>query len=142
MRDMYSEETIESLIAAAVKTGDTNGASLDLKGYESATIVVSIGITDTTIDGSNMFEFELEESDDDSSFTDVAAADTIGEVSGTNTGCFGVVDTSTEGSSVHTVHYIGSKQYVRPVINVTGTMDAGAPISAVGIKRGYKYPPA
>lgn len=144
MKDMYNEETWEQLIAPAVRTADANGTAVNLAGYGSASFCASIGVVpsgDQTLDASNKFEFELEESDDNSTFSDVADADVIDYVAGTNDGCFGVVDDSTEAYAVFTCHYIGDKQYVRPVLNVTGTMNTGTPIGVTGVKRDYKYPP-
>lgn len=143
-RDMFSEETWEQLIDPATANSDVNGSSLDLSGYDSATIVVTVGESAdaASLSGTNKIEFELEESDDDSSFTDVDDGDIIGEVSGTNDGCFGVIDASDEDDAVYTVHYTGAKRYVRPVLNFSGTHTTGTPIGAIGVKRGYKYPPA
>ena len=143
-RDMYSEETWEQLIDPAVLTSDTNGSSLDLAGYDSGTIVVAVGECGNaaTISATNKIEFEIEESANDSDWSDVDDADIIGEVSGTNDGCFGVIDSSTEDDACFTVHYIGDKRYIRPVINFSGTHATGTPIGAIGVGRGYKYPPA
>lgn len=140
MRDRYSEETIEQLIDPAVATSDVNGSSLDLQGYTSGTIIVSVG---ESADASSLastikFDIEIEHSDDDSTFADCAVGDTVGEVSAGN---FGTIDSSADDDAVFTVHYVGSKRYVRPVLNFTGTHTNGTPIGAVGIKRGYKYPP-
>ena len=84
----------------------------------------------------------LEESDDDSAFTDVADADLTDYVAGTNNGTIGLIDDPTEDDVVLKSTYKGSKRYVRPVVNISGTHTNGIPIGIVAIRSGYKYPPA
>ena len=142
-RDFYSENSYTQLLDPAALATDANTSSLNLAGYDSATILVLVGqhADEDSLSSTYKIEFELEESSDDSTYTDVDDADIIGEVSGTNSGCFGVIDVSTEDDAMFTVHYIGGKQYVRAVMNFTGTQVTGPPIGVAGIRNSYKYPP-
>jgi len=141
MRDFLSNVAISQLIDPANTTADVDGSSIDLLGYGSALIVVSVGETGDTLDADNYIELELEESDNDSTFTDVDDADLRDAVDGTNDGTFALINAADEDDSVYFCQYTGSKRYVRPVINVTGTHSTGTPIGAIGIRGLPKYPP-
>ena len=49
-----------------------------------------------------------------------------------------MIDAAAEDDAVYTCQYIGSKRYIRPVINVTGLTN-GTPIGAIGIAFDKKY---
>lgn len=125
-------QSIETDLVAA--TVDADGDGVDLQGFESATVLAAVGTSNDTLSGSVKIELELEESDDDSAYTDVADADMIGAVDGTNDGCFAVIDAAGEDNRAYTCGYIGSKRYIRVVVNVTGTHTSGTPIGAFVIK--------
>lgn len=125
----------------AVVTADADGSSVDLKDFEWATFYALVGDSGDTLSGSVYIELEVEESADDSSFTDVADADLQGYVAGTNDGCFAVINAPAEDQAVFTATYRGSKRYVRPVINVTGTHSNGTPIGILVLRHGAKNKP-
>lgn len=134
-------QSIETDLVAA--TVDANGTGVDLQGFESATILAAVGESNDTLSGSVKIELEVEESDDDSTYTDVADADLIGYVDGTNDGTFAVIDAATEDQRAYIAGYIGSKRYIRVVVNVTGTHTNGTPIGAFVIKsHSRQNPPA
>lgn len=138
MRDSYNDKAITVLQTPATLSADTETSSVDLQFYESCLIVVEIGV-DAALDGSNYWNIGIEESDDDSAFTDVAEADMIGAISGTTTGQFALVDSTAEDAAAYMVGYIGAKRYVRVHLDETGTLSG--PISAIAIAGDYKYPP-
>lgn len=105
-------------------------------------MLVHVGNSGDTLSSSVYIEVEIEESDDNSTFTDVADADLDAYVNGTNDGCIAKIDAPTEDSLVLEVEYHGTKRYVRPVINVTGTHTNGTPISAVIIGYDKRSTPA
>jgi hypothetical protein len=119
-----------------VVTDDQDGASIDLLEYRQATFYAMIGVSGDTLSGSVKIELELEDSDDDSSFSDCADADLSNAVAGTNDGCWGLIDDPAEDDAVFSVTYKGSARYVRPVVNVTGTHSNGTPIAIIGFAVG------
>lgn len=125
--------TARSLDANAALAADTNGAGVDLKGYEEALVVTRVGAAAFTINGSNFLALELEESDDDSTYTDVAAADIVGGNGGSG-GQFALYDDAAEDDVVTAVAYVGSKRYIRVVANFTGTVTGGIPICALVVR--------
>jgi hypothetical protein len=99
-----------------LRTATVNGTGADLQGYNSAMVVFETGvITDGT------FTPKLQESDDDSSYSDVAAADYVG----------GAAPTALAQNLVSRYGYVGAKRYIRAVFTVTGSPATGGNCSAV-----------
>ena len=133
---------VSQVVDAATITSDTNGASVDLLGYEGVMFLACVGESGDTLSGSVKIELEVEESDDDSTFDDAEDADLTSSVSGTNNGTFAVIDAAAEDDAVYTTSYRGDntkKRYVRPVINLTGTHTNGTPIGILAVRFGKKY---
>jgi hypothetical protein len=139
--DLYNNIKVSSLLIPAVRTADANSTAVDMQGFESVVFVADVGNSADTLSGSVKIEFELEESDDNSTFTDCADADVIGYVDGTNDGTFAVIDAPAEDSTVFKCGYRGTKRYVRVVFNVTGTHSSGTPIGVIAIQGNANYAP-
>ncbi|MCU0589866.1 MAG: hypothetical protein MUC33_01380 [Desulfobacterales bacterium] len=140
-----SDDILSSTLLPVVKSGaapDTNCTSVDGRGFKEVVHVVHLGDSGDTLSGSVKVECELEESDDNSSFTAVPAAKLTNAVSGANTGCFGLIDAPTEDSQFYWTEYRGSKRYTRVVLNFTGTHTSGIPVAAWALRRGPQYLPA
>lgn len=119
MRDLKSNiKPVQSLIPAT-RTAAANGTSVDLTGFNSASVVFSNGAIGGT--ASPTFTFEVQESDDNTSFTAVADKDLRG-----------VEPVITAANQVTQVSYLGYKRYIRAILKaVTGTsptLDCGATI--------------
>ncbi len=111
-------------LAPQARTATANGASVDLGGYLSAMVVLLVGvITDGT------HTPKLQESDDNSSFADVAAADLEGT--------FANLASSTQ----QIVGYKGKKRFVRPVVTVAGATTGGI-YGAAMLRGGAQQEPA
>jgi hypothetical protein len=121
MRDLKNNIDAALSLSPAARTATANGAGVDLQGYEAAAALVQFG---TWTDGTHTPS--LQESDDNSSFTTVAAADL--------TGAFTAVSSGGGSNTVQRVGYIGAKRYVRGVLTVSGAT-TGA-VSAIAIVRG------
>lgn len=122
VRDLYHNISAVKSISPAARTASHNGAGVDIRGYESATALVSVGVwTDGT------HTFELQESDDDSTYTAVADSDLLGSEP--------VVDAADEDEQVYAVGYSGTKRYLRVVATVASAT-TGA-IYGVTIVRGH-----
>lgn len=132
--EIYSNTKVTQVLDPATITADTNCTSVDTDGYESVMFLANIGESGDTLSGSVKIELEVEESDDNSTFTDVADADLVNYVSGTNDGCFGVIDDAAEDDAAYFTAYKGTKRYVRAVLNLTGTHTNGTPISVTALQ--------
>ncbi len=118
---------------AAVFTADANGTTVDTQGFESVMFVVNSGIEGDTLSGSVKFDFILQESDDDSSFSAVTSSTSVTEGSVDGSGIFLTLDANGETPQTSQIGYIGGKRYVRVKIDATGTHSNGTPISVQGI---------
>lgn len=127
-RSVKQDITVEQSLAPAARTASADGSGVDLRGYESATALIDAGAwTDGT------FTFELQESDDDVTYSAVADADLVGTEP--------VIDAATEDLVVHELGYIGSKRFVRVSVTVGGTPVTGMVFGASILRSNPKYAP-
>lgn len=117
MRDIVNNIGVVQALAPAVLTATTTGAVLDLLGFNSAAFVINTG----AIVGSGSFTAKVQESDDGTTFTDVAAGDLQGALPAA-LGANGVVK----------VGYRGFKRFVQLV--VTKNSGTSIAVSAALIK--------
>lgn len=140
-----SDEVHVTTLIPQVFTGntptDTPGTGIDGKGYQEVAHFVHFGNSGDTLGASLKVEAELEDSDDDSTYAAVPAAQTLNAVTGTATGCFAVIDAAAEDSCLAYTVYRGSKRYSRVNLNFTGNHAVGIPISMFAVKRGPQYRP-
>ena len=111
---------LHSLVPGA-KASSANGTGVDLQGYEAAEIIISTGVI---TDGSHVIT--LEESDDDSTYTAVAAGDLIGSLPA-------AITSSVGGSTVFKFGYKGAKRYIR-VVTTIGSPTSGGIYSALIVR--------
>ncbi|MEW6583259.1 MAG: hypothetical protein AB1416_10925 [Actinomycetota bacterium] len=94
---------VQSLHPAARTNATHNGTGVDLAGYEGALVKFDVGaVTDGT------HAPKIQESDDNSTYTDVAAADLSGALA------------NLASNTPQKQGYIGRKRYIRAVITTTG----------------------
>lgn len=113
MRDLASNISVVSSVIPQVLAATDTGAAIDLRGFDSAAVVINTG----AIVSAGDFTAKLQESDTTTSgdFTDVAAA-----------GLVGSFPASLAASTAYKVGYIGNKRYVRTVV----TKNSGTSIAA------------
>ena len=140
MQDLANNIKLMQSLAPAVRDADANGTGVDIQGYENVAIVVDSGVEGITLSGTNKIEFELEHSDDDSTYVDASSADVNGTL-GAN-GLFLTLDDNAESPQISEIEYLGTKRYVRVVANFSGTHGTGTPISAFVILGKPRHAPA
>lgn len=124
-------------VAAQTVTADVNGATVDMQGYRSVMFMADVGASGDVLSDTVYFEFEIEHSDDGATWVDAPDTSIRIPVSGaSSTGTFAVVDDPAEDEAIYAGQYIGSKRYVRVVINVTGVHTNGTPVSIVALRAG------
>lgn len=126
-RDINKDVVVSTTLLPNIVTSTTSGTTVDLAGFTKAMFVAHIG---TVTDGT--YAFDPEESDDDSTWTNVAA----GDLSGTFANA-----TSSADDRIQEVGYMGSKRYVRCNVTVTGSPSTGGPIGISVIKAGARTLP-
>jgi len=111
MRDLAHDIKPTCPIKPAATTTTVTGSSsnsTDRQGYESVTVIVNLG---TWTDGT--FTPSLLESDDNSTFTAVAAADMMG--------AFTAITSNANVNKCQWVGYKGGKRYTAVTITASGT---------------------
>jgi hypothetical protein len=112
---MYSNIGVVQAIAPAVQSATVESSEIDLLGFNSATVIVSTG----AIVSSGSFTAKLQETDDPGAspeeWSDVAAADMIGEF-----------PAALSAASVVRVGFTGHSRYIRVVL----TKNSGTSIAA------------
>ena len=144
--DLEDNTVIAASVAPVVAgtSGDADGTTVDLLNYRYCTFIAQSGAEGDTFGAAVYFEFQVEESDDDSSWTDVADADLTTSVTSTSTdtGVFALINADGETPAIHSTTYIGNARYVRFVLLTGGTHSTGTPANAISIKHGAKVLPA
>lgn len=135
MRDIVSRLAETQVVGPAVLTADNTPAALDLAGFNSAAILISVGIGGITFTTTNKIEFVVTHSDDDSTYTNVTDADVQGVTGVTN----GIVRSLTAAKAAADtapteIGYVGNKRYLKVLADFSGTHSTGTPISVVLVK--------
>lgn len=112
-RDLTNNIDVQQSIAPAAQAASANGTGIDTRNADSAVLVFSSG----AVTASGNITPTVEESDDNATYTAVAAADLDGTLADPLT-----------ADSVTRVGYTGSKRYVRPVL----TLNSGTSV-VVGV---------
>lgn len=132
MHDMHSGVKVVSAIGAATLSADNTPAAVDRRGYESAELILQIGIGGITFSGTNKIEFKLTHSDDDSTYTDVTDADMLG-VTGTTSGIIKSLTAAHAAAAPYRFGYVGNKRYLKLLADFSGTHGTGTPVAATWI---------
>ncbi|MEU7617192.1 Bbp16 family capsid cement protein [Micromonospora rifamycinica] len=128
-RDLVSSINAAITLAPAARTTTANGTAVDLNGYEMAAAVITSG---TITDGSN-YVFEVQHSDDNSTWAAVADDELVGAEP---------TLTAADDNAVRKIGYRGRKRYLRVSLSsVTGSPSTGGVLSAVIIRSGARVAP-
>ena len=129
-------------IGPVTANADVTGVSVDLLGYDAATLYLSVGIGGITFDNTNRVDFVLQHSDDNSSWAAVTQDDvkfpaTGGAVTVTNGIIRSLIAAKAAIDAAPTrVGYVGTRRYLRLFADFSGTHATGTPINAA-IHRGH-----
>lgn len=119
MKDIKSNVDANASIDPATHNSDQTGTGVDLQGYEASMTVVQSG---ALTDGAHTPK--LQESEDDSVYTDVASTDLEGSFA------------NLLADAIQRVGYKGAKRYVRVFVTSSGSTGA---IYGVLILRGVAH---
>lgn len=125
LRDLYSNVAARTALLPASIAASTNGVTVDLFGVRSAAVLVMVG----AITGAAAFSVKLQDSDNGSTWADVAA---------------GLVQSDAPAvllqNTVNRLGYLGGKRYLRAVFTLaSGT---SAIIGAVAVIEPLQRPVA
>lgn len=134
MRDLANNIGVAVALPAAAYSADNTPAAVDLLGFESAAVIIEVGVGGITFTGTNKVEFKLTHSDDDSTYDAVTVADMIGLDS---VGTGGIIYSLTAAHAAATAvkyGYKGSRRYLKLLADFGGTHGAATPMSAIVVK--------
>ena len=120
--DIKNSLDVLGSLAPASRTTTANGTGVDLANYDAACVVINAGTAGGTTPS---FTFEVQESDDNSTFTAVANAD----LDGTEP-----VVTTANDDTIYTIGYHGIKRYIRVAITAASGTTPTLLSSAVVIR--------
>jgi hypothetical protein len=130
---LYAGAAATQMLLPQTLTATTLSSKIDLQDANDALIEATIGVQGDTLSGSLYWELELQESDDDSTYTAVADANVSNPVSGrTATGTFAAIVASAGCSKVYLAAYRGGKRYVKVNVRATGSHSTGTIIGLTG----------
>ncbi len=135
MRDIYHNILVSQHLSPVVSTATKTSTTIDLQGYNSAMVVFNIGLAADTLSGSVYWTLKLQHSDDDSTYTDLAAADQ------NSPSLTVVIDSSSKDRTVYSFGYQGAKRYLKAIATPTGTHTNGTPIGIVALRGAASYHP-
>lgn len=133
-RDMISDLSPVTSILPVVATADNTEISVDIGGYEAATILLQVGAGGITFTTTNKIEFVLTHSDDNSNFTAVTAADLVGAPTVATGGIILAFTAVKAAASIHEFGYVGNKRYLKLLADFGGTHGTGTAIAAVVLR--------
>lgn len=111
MKDQYNRQLCAASINVASRTASVNGSGVDLQGYEAATAIVNVG---AWAGNQGTWAIKLQDSTDNSTFTDVAAGYLVGD----NPTMSGYINRA--GGAGLEQGYTGGNRYLRAVATLTG----------------------
>jgi hypothetical protein len=135
MRDLLRNVLASQHFNPANSTVTRTSTTIDLQGYNSATVVFAIGQSGDTLSGSVFWTLKLTHSDDDTTYVDVPLADLL------NTTQTIVIDAPAEDRTAYSFGYNGSRRYLRAVATPTGTHTVGTPIGIIALRGTPSYAP-
>lgn len=134
MRDLYHNIAVVQLMAPGdIEATDTYSSIVDLQDFEACDIIVNLGVC-TGATGNTYVTPVLQESDSllEAGFSAVDSDDYLGG--------FSKVDDVAKDNTIQRVGYVGSKRYLRVLMDVTATM-TNVPVSITAILSGARHNP-
>lgn len=123
-----------SAIDPAVYAADTAPVAIDLRDYQSATLLLAIGVGGINFTNANKIEFVLTHSDDGVNYSNVTDDDVLKDAFAPAPIANGIVRALTAAHAAATIQklgYVGGKRFIKLLPDFSGAHATGTPISAV-----------
>lgn len=140
MKDLGNNLVAVVSLAPVVASGNattTNSTGVDLQGFEGAFVSVASGVEGDTLAANLKYDFKLQHSDDDATYSDAEQKD-VTDVA-ISSGIFLTLDDNAETPQVTGIGYIGGKRYIRVSVVRTGNHSTGTPISINVLKGAARH---
>jgi hypothetical protein len=134
MKDLFARLKASTILAPLTRTATANGTVIDLQGYKGCLLAIYTGVGGITFDATNNITFELQDSPDNSTFTDVDITKVVGFSDTSLTG--GVVrkfSAAHAAASLDVLSYTGGQRYIKLIANFNGTHGTGTLTAAFAI---------
>ena len=119
--------------APATLSSDASGTTLNLQGFQSALVFVTVG-TITNGSNSNFYNIRLEHSDNGTSWSNVPLDEFLsGSKQSTSSKGFAEINSTSTDGRTFWASYIGGKQYLRIRFDEHGSNAAIAQVAAFSI---------
>lgn len=135
MRDLYHNVLATQVLNPVVATTTKTSSTIDLQGYNSASIVFALGLSADTLSVSLYWTLTLQHSDTDSSYAAVATTDCNAGVNSIT------VNATNLDRTAYSIGYIGNKRYLQAVATPTGSVSSGMPMGVVALRGTAGYRP-
>jgi len=126
MRDLYNNIAVVHLLDAQdINATDTKSKILDLADFDGAAVAVNVGACGDPDTGKSVLPvLQASDTTADADFEAVEAAEILGG--------FSLIDAAAEDQVTQVAGYVGSKRYLRVLLDCTGAIGA-VPVSVDGI---------
>lgn len=132
MKDLHSNIDVVSVLDPVVVSATATYTDIDLAGFNSAEIVIAVGVdAGSGLGASHNMVYTLYDSDDGTTYAVVETADVLGAGTITN-GVILTIDDTDEDATVYSFGYVGGKRYLQLIGTETGTVSC--PICILVIK--------
>ena len=134
MKDLFSKLLPKRAVLPATLTATPTAISIDLQGYKSCLLLIDVGAGGITFNGTNNITFELQDSPDGTTWTDVDITKVVGLTDAALTG--GVIKSFTAAKAAATLNaigYTGGQRYIQLLANFNGTHSTGTFVGAYAI---------
>lgn len=138
MRDTFHNISPAVLIPAATYSADNTPVGVDLTGFNSALILLNIGVGGITFTSGNKIEFVLSHSDNGTDYTPVTDDGVVMDVPVSGNGIIFALMSEHATPSVRKIGYVGGRKFIKLLSDFSGTHGAGTPMSAA-VARGHAY---
>jgi hypothetical protein len=135
MKDLYHNVLVTQVLHPVTATTTRTSSTIDLQGFNSLNVVFALGTSGDTLSGSVFWTLKLQDSDDDSSYGDVAASDMLSSAASV------AIDSASLDETAYAFGYAGRKRYVRAVATPTGTHTNGTVIGMLALRANAAYSP-
>lgn len=136
MKDLHSNIKPVYILHPVVVSATGNSGDVDLQGFNSAEILVDVGVdAGTGLSSSHKLTFTLTHADDDGSgaadsYESITTADVLGVTPASNV--VFTVDSTDEDNTLYRLGYVGGKRFIKLTWTETGTVSM--PMSVTLIK--------
>ena len=143
MKDLFTHLKAARLVAPGIVTTTPAGIVVDLLGFKSALLLLDTGIGGITFTGTNSITWELQDSPDNVTFTDVDITKVLGltDAALPAAGIIRQFTAAHAAASLDPICYIGGQRFIKLIPNFNGTHATGTFVAANALLGDAAYQP-